>query len=181
MKELPSAKGKGTAGKVFQWLIIVSMAGGLINQYINPDWLVDAATEDVIHNDVDALKDTIKAELLREFKEKIDKSDKEHAICNAKLVKLQKQINDLNKKVESIDKHTNFNTQALSIHSDILWEELDEAIDNNCNFPYRESNTKDNYGQFEDSYNSRVIYSVDLRSGCRAYYTPIFGNKTKIQ
>ena len=70
--------------------------------------------------------------------------------------------------------------ESLLIHSDIIWEEMD-LKDHSCEFEYRETNTGDNYGIFDDYYDSRVIYSIDLRSGCRTYYTPIFRGKTQVQ
>ena len=52
-EELPDAKGKGTAGKVFQWLVIISMAAGILNQYVNPEFMAKAADKAFIHDEVE--------------------------------------------------------------------------------------------------------------------------------
>ena len=57
-------------------------------------------------------------------------------------------------------------------------EEMDQK-NNNCGFVYYETNGGDNWKTFKDLYGSEILYSVDLRSGCRAYYSPIFRSKIK--
>jgi len=74
--------------------------------------------------------------------------------------------------------HRQFNTDVNSIQSDLLLEMM-EKKSNNCEWVYYKTHTGDNWKVFNDKYKSRVPYSLDLRSDCRAFYTPIGEGKTK--
>lgn len=76
--------------------------------------------------------------------------------------------------------HCKFNTNALTITSSALLEEMDKR-ENGCGWTYHETNGGDDWAMFDCQYSSQILYSVDLRSDCRAYYTPIGGGKTKIK
>lgn len=139
----------------------------------------------------EGIKGFIHQEVVTETNENYSKSDlrkSDSAYIAEKFKSLEGKIYHNKNKIEEnksiiIDNtnHCNFNTKLSSIQSDILWEEMDKNERNTCGFEYRETNTKDNYGKFKDKYSSRIIYSVDLRSDCRAYYTPIDGDKTLIE
>jgi vacuolar-type H+-ATPase subunit E/Vma4 len=185
--ELPDAKGKGMVGKVFQWVFLISTALGVVTQYVHPEWLADATTEAVIHNDVEELKEEVEADLILKFQDKMDKADNEHNQClskiarlNTKIESLQSQIKSYDSILEGLEKHAQFNTLMSSITNEALIEEMDKR-NRECNYIYYETNQKDNWGIFDDWYNSRVLYSLELKSDCRVYYTPIFREKVKIQ
>ena len=98
----------------------------------------------------------------------------------AEIVNLNKEIQSLNDTIIIVRKQVNFNTQVISITNEAVIEEMDKK-QNNCNWVYYETNGGDNWSIFNERYNCRVLYSIDLRSDCRAYYTPLFREKTKIQ
>ena len=93
---------------------------------------------------------------------------------------LREQTKTYEDLIEGTQKQTDFNTKALSITNDALSEEMDRKK-NACDWEYLETNGGDNWQIFNDYYESRIIYSVHLRSNCRAYYTPIFRDKIEIK
>ena len=173
MEEGGLAKGTSTVAKVFNWVLTISMAGGLITTYVDPSIIMDMATEEVIHDDVEALKDTIKADLLIEFKDKIAKSDREHAACNTKLVGLQSQVNKLkdelearNTLIEGLDKQTNFNTHNTSTNAEAIFELMKN--DESCQEVRYTRNSVDRYVLWEnDWYNHPTLQRITAGSGCR--------------
>ena len=141
-----------------------------------PEMFTIEADEAMIHNEVDHLKEEVSKELVLKFQEQLTIAEKEHNRNRAEIVALRQEINSYKDLFEGLQKQTDFNTQVLSITNQVVIEELD-AKQNDCGFTYYESNTKDNWAIFKDYYDCQVIYSVDLRSGCRAFYTPIFRSK----
>jgi hypothetical protein len=184
-EELPDAKGKGTAGKVFQWLVIVSMAASIINQYVNPEYLAIAADKALIHNEVgEAVANSHDKEVedLEESLAKVRASNtRAHKLITTlerKTLSLENQIATVIEIQDANQLHRQFNTQAISIVCDAVTEEMDKK-ENACGWAFYETNGGDNWNIFTDKYESNILYSVDLRTDCRAFYTPIFGSKTK--
>lgn len=180
MEEGGLAKGTSTVVKVFNWILTLSMAGGLITTYVDPSIIIDMATADVIHHDVEALQDTIKKQLTLEFGKEIEEAKSVHSKLRSRIHFLETQNKTHADLFEGVQKQTDFNTKAISITNEALYEEMDTKI-HDCTIKYRETNGGDNWYLVDDWYNSRMLYSVDLRTGCRAYYTPFFREKTKIQ
>ena len=178
--QLPDSKGS-TAGKVLQWLFIISTAGTMLTAIIDPSIIMDMATKKEIKHDVEALKDTIKADLLVEFGERIKTSEATHAKLRSRIHFLEKQVKTYDDLFEGLDKHTKFNTMAISVTNDALYEEMDVREQDVCPLKYRETNGGDNWYLVDDWYDSRILYSLDVRTGCRAYYTPFFREKTKLE
>ena len=94
------------------------------------------------------------------------------------------KVSTLEKKIEALEienkKHREFNTQGISILADWSTEMMVKVEPPKCNnWYYYRSSANDPWRVFKDKYESRMLYSLDLRSDCRAYYIPIFGTKTK--
>ena len=181
--QLPSSKGS-MAGKVLQWVFVLSTVIGIASPWLFPETLATKGDEAIIHADVHNLKAEVKAELLDEIKEELKKSAWAHKQMSKATAKVADDLKNHKIDQESINEaaklHRSFNTQYDGILSDIVWEELD-LNDLPCEVPYRVSNPGDLYGQFPDMFESRHIYSVDQRSGCRYYFTPLFKDKQLIR
>ena len=101
---------------------------------------------------------------------------------NAKLfntvVEEQSRVSTIIEIQDANQLHRQFNTTAISIISDLTTEMMDKK-ENNCNWSFYRTHSGDAWKVFNDKYESRVPYSLDLRSDCRAFYTPIGGSKIK--
>ena len=179
-EELPSAKGKGTAGKVFQWIVTVGLALSTINTYVNPEFLAQAADKAFITKEVEdkyahsELRRRDSVFIAEEFKKIYNKLRVNRNVTNTNQLLLVKN----KQTIDSNTKHTDFNTQGISIISDLTTEMMERKKDA-CDWVYYKTHEGDNWKVFPDVYHSRIPYSLDLRSNCRAYYTPINGSKTK--
>lgn len=95
----------------------------------------------------------------------------------SKSVELDRKIDVMIEIQDANQLHRQFNTNVSSIQSDLLCEMM-EKKSNSCNWIYYKTHNGDAWKVFNDKYESRVPYSLDLRSGCRAFYTPLGGSKT---
>jgi len=127
-------------------------------------------------------------EIALEFPDKIAKKYRNDSLTfhksirsnRAQITFLKDENFKLKEQLKNINEHAKFNTVALTITSSALLEEMDKKV-NSCGWSYYETNGGDNWAMFPCLYNSEILYSVDLRSDCRAYYTPINGSKQKVK
>lgn len=84
---------------------------------------------------------------------------------------------DMNDSLEAARKHRQFNTDFSSIQTDFIFEEAEKRESTGCTYTYYVTNKNDPWNSFRHLYNSRVPYSLDLKSDCRVFYTPLYDHK----
>ena len=159
--------------------LILSL-GALGSMFGFPEMWQTYQTDLIIENEVH--------KIALEFPDEINQKYSKDSLMFINLIRLNKAKNNIAldhiKKLENenleLKKQSNFNTTATTILSSAILEEMDKK-ENSCGWTYYETNSGDNWAVFKDSYNSEILYSVDLRSDCRAYYTPINGIKQKVK
>lgn len=173
----------------FKGLIYAILVGLLGFMYIikNPDVIMKKVEQTFIHNEVIEAtnKGYATSELRKADSTYIAQLEYKSRVTAGKLAKAIARIADLESQIATVIEiqdanqlHRKFNTTAISIACDALKEEMDKK-ENACGWTFYETNAGDNWNIFKDKYESSILYSVDLRTDCRAYYTPIFGSKIK--
>lgn len=172
------------SGTSLRWIGIIS---ALIMSVLTPLSQLEFPEWWSSEKDSKAIKHEIHEQLLNLPSKMGEKYSKDSArfenkifLQRVEIVNLKKEIASLGDTIKLIDRQVNFNTQLISITNEAVIEEMDKKV-NSCDWVYYKTNEGDNWSIFNDLYNCRALYSVDLRSDCRAYYTPLFREKTKIQ
>jgi len=184
-EQLPDAKGKGTAGKVFQWLVIASMALGLIHQYIFPQ--TDRATEETIDEIVhEELHSEVVKELEEKYEERIEEAEKEHARQQASITGLLSKIHGLENQIKSLQeidegiiKQVGFNTHNGNIRDEAIFDLMNE--DGSCSKVRYSKQKVDRYVMFNDWYGAKTLQPIIAGSGCRVRVVPFDRNRIEIQ
>lgn len=180
-----------TTSKVLAWVGIISAIVMSIltplSQLEFPEWWASEQSATAIEHEVHEQLLLLPTKMGDKYTTDSAIFDKRIRLLNAKIINLKGEVLNLNAEIIGLkelnlatQKQTDFNSSALSITNEALSEEMDKKK-NDCNYPYLETNGGDNWNVFADYYDMRVLYSIDLRSDCRAYYTPIFRSKIKIQ
>lgn len=183
LPEVPSAKGKGLAGKVMQWLTILTVVGGLgTKEFIFPDFFAKKQNEALVestHKDVQLQ--------LKNFGIKYTKDSaifvntvKSMAVENARIKADMLAYKDL---LDANTVQTEFNTGIISITNECVFELLKPSVNTEIHsYKYfYTSDHRDRWNIFDDYYESRVLYAIELRTNNRAYYAPWNRSKIKIQ
>jgi len=171
----------------FKGLVYAILVGVLGFGYIlkNPDIIMKKVEQTFIHNEViEATKHNYADSPLRRrdsiYIAGLEKRLKTTENVGALALKLARDNDELIKRldirVDSVDTQTQYNTIVNSIQTDLSIEMM-EKKENNCNWVYYKSHSQDDWKGFVDRYNCKVPYSLDLRSDCRAFYTPIWDDK----
>jgi hypothetical protein len=152
-----------------------------------PELLETDKEHEMIHNEAEKIALNFPTLMSEKHNKESKEWDRKIRVERNLRIKLENKLNLLSEDlrnykllIDDLKKHTEFNTNALTITSSALLEEMDKK-ENSCGWAYYETNGGDNWAMFDCKYSSQILYSVDLRSDCRAYYTPIGGAKTKIK
>ena len=173
----------------FKGLVYAILVGVIGFGYIvkNPDLIMKKVEQTFIHNEVEEATNNSYATSPLRRKDSLYIADLEYKVraLSVKVAKITSRVAEVEQEnkdqtllIEANEKHSQFNTIATSIACDAIKEEMDKK-ENGCGWTYYETNGGDNWNIFPDYYESSILYSVDLRSECRAYYTPIFRSKIK--
>ena len=178
--------------KVLAWVgiasaVIMSVLTPL-SQLEFPEWWQSEQNATVIEHEIHEQLLYLPVKMGAKYTKDSTIFDKRIRLLNAQIVNLKGEVLNLNAEIiglrelnEGTQKQTDFNTQSNSITNDAILELMNPSESNHTYKHFYTKDKRDRWNIFDDYYESRVLYSIELRTGERAYYVPIFRSKIKIQ